>query len=265
MKNFGLFLIPSILAAFVVGETLGGLGNNLFQVATASALAWDHGVEAYFPRLTHTPKLVQHVFSRCKLFPPDPEVAGQWGEKGHPFQPIPYHPKIKISGYFQSYKYFSHHREKLLELFAPTKRDLQYIKNNYGWLIEHPNTVGIQIRYYFEDPQGHIFVQYGKEYLEKAMAFFPQDSLFIVSSNNLAFAKKELEGIKVFFLEDEPCYIDFYLLSFCKNHIITNSTFGWWAAWLSQNEDKKVIAPKLWFHGFDTRDHCPPNWMQIDG
>lgn len=264
MKSFGLLLLPSLLSAFVVGETFGGLGNNLFQVATASALAWDHGVEAYFPKLSHTPKLLQHLFSRCKRFPPDDDISRVWEEISHPFHPIPYHPKMKLCGYFQSYKYFDHRREELLELFAPTKRDMEYIHDHYDWLLQHPKTVGIQIRYYFEDPQGHIFVQYGKDYLDQAISKFAEDSLFIVSTNNLVFAKKELEGKKVIFLENEHDYIEFYLLSFCKHNIITNSTFGWWAAWLNRNQGKIVIAPKLWFNGYDTKDLCPDDWITLN-
>jgi len=251
--------------AYVVGEVLGQMGNNLFQVATTSALAWDHGVEAYFPRLSHVPSLYHHVFSRCKLYPPSDEVAFEWREPGYPFCPIPYQPKMKIYGYFQSPKYFAHYREKFLELFAPTARDLQYIQKKYGEILEHPETVGVQIRYYIDDPDGNIFIQYGKDYLEKAMREFPETSLFVVSSNNVEFARRNISAGRVVFLEKEPYYIDFYLLTLCKHNIITNSTFGWWSAWLNQNPEKKVVCPLVWFNGFDTSDLCPDSWVRIDG
>lgn len=263
MKKLLLFLPWFCFSAnsYVVGEIFGQMGNNLFQVATASALAWDHGDTAYFPRLAHTPTLCQHIFSRFSLYPPSDEISCEWKETQYSYQPILYQPKMKIDGYFQSPKYFAHHRDKLMDLLAPIKRDRQYIEKNYDWLIKHPHTVGIQIRFY-GDSNGSI--QYGRDYLEKAMDFFPPDTLFIVSSNNLEFARKNLPNKNVFFIENEPFYIDFYLLILCKDAIITNSTFGWWAAWLNQNPNQKVICPLIWSEGIDTSDLCPNSWIKID-
>lgn len=271
MKHFGKIISLLFVLGFasempiVIGETLGQMGNNLFQVATASALAWDHGAEAYFPRLSHTPNLYNHIFSRCKLFPPNEQINFEWGEPSYTYSPIPFSPNMKISGYFQSPKYFEHHREKLLKLFAPRDKDLQYIRKKYKWLIDHPHTVGVQIRYYIDDVDGHIFIQYGADYLLKAIGAFPQESLFVVSSNNIDFAKENISGKNVVFLEGEPYYIDFFLLSLCKDLVITNSTFGWWAAWLNQNPKKKIVCPLIWFWGYNTQDLCPDSWIRIDG
>ncbi len=68
------------------------------------------------------------------------------------------------------------------------------------------------------------------------------------------------------FVEGNTDYEDLSLFSMCRNHIISNSTFGWWGAWLSPNDDKKVIAPKTWFGpgvGHDTKDLIPEEWTTI--
>jgi hypothetical protein len=56
------------------------------------------------------------------------------------------------------------------------------------------------------------------------------------------------------------------LMSCCKNNIIANSSFSWWAAWFNTNMNKCVCYPKVWFGPnvqHDTRDLCPPEWTAI--
>jgi len=251
---------------FVSVQILGGTGNNLFQIAAGSALAWDNNAEPCFPDVLKDSYLYQHLFFRCNTQTPSNPVNYVWHEPLFSYSPITYHPDMHMIGYFQSEKYFSHYRDLLLKLFAPNKEDLEYIQKKYTWLLEHPCTIGVQVRYYKgQFPNGGIYPQYGKDYLEKAMAMFPQSALFIISSNDLDFTRKNIPDWveNVFFLENEICLIDLFLLSFCKHNIITNSSFGWWSAWLNQNPDKVVLRPEKLFHELPNQDYCPPEWISI--
>lgn len=262
-------LCSSVFAAqdFVTVQIYGQLGNNLFQVATASALAWDNNAELFLQDLDSNSPIYQHVFFRFNNTAPTKPIQFHWHEPTYAYKNISYHPNMNLSGYFQSEKYFHHHRPRLLALLAPHPDDLCYIQNKYQWIITHPETVGIQLRYYkWEFPTEDLYPQYGKKYLETAMSLFPKSSLFVVSSNNLAFARACIpSGIEnIVFIENEPNYIDLYILSSCKHNIITNSSFGWWGAWLNQNPDKIVIRPNIWIKGLPSQDVCPKEWIVLD-
>jgi len=62
-------------------------------------------------------------------------------------------------------------------------------------------------------------------------------------------------------------YEDLRLMSCCKNHIIANSTFSWWGAWLSTNHDKIVLCPERWFNDLNlyTKDLIPDTWIRVRG
>ena len=115
-------------------------------------------------------------------------------------------------------------------------------------------------------------------YLKAIKNFQPSKYNFLIFSNDIEYAKGLLEGDNIYFVE--PKGIDSYsytssekddlaLLSLCDNHIITNSTYSWWGAYLSKNKSKKIVCPTNWLEkhhssSFMNGNHFPPNWINID-
>ena len=263
--------------AFVVGALEGQLGNQCFQIATTFSHAWDHDATPLIPDLIKNPYYNiptnrEKIFWRIQTENPSPSIAFNYVEKATHYVPMPYHANMKLKGYFQSEKYFRKHKDKIIDLFAPSQEILNYLKEKYSHIINHPKTVSMHYRsyqkglYHWENSMNKFYCDNGKEYLQKAVSLFSKDALFVVFSNDIKWCKANLHDVAqhLIFIENEPYYHDFYLMSLCKHNIISNSSFSWWAAYLNRNPKKIVVAPINWFtknSGFSSKDLIPDEWI----
>lgn len=270
-----VFIFSRISAQPVVsGQLMGQLGNQLFIIAATVSLALDHDAVPVFPDLAHNkdygiPRNFELFFSHLNHeLPEGQSIEHIYSEPFCHYTPIPYQPNMLISGYFQSEKYFAHHKKEIVDLFKPSLEILTYLNDKYQYILHHPDTVSIHFRsYQKEDPLQLAHIETSKAYYKKAISKFPnKNTLFVVFSNNVSKAKKLLSGIKrnFVFIENEEYHFDFYLMSMCKHNIICNSSFSWWAAYLNSNTNKTVIAPGKWFnlnYKPDTQDMVPKEWI----
>lgn len=267
-----LFSSPLSAKPVVKGNLMGQLGNQLFIIAATVSLALDHDAEAVFPDLiTRTqeglPVNREKILYRCNaVMPEGTSLKFHYREPHFHYAPIPYQPNMQISGYFQSEKYFRNHKDEIVALFAPSAEIKDYLTNKYSHLINHPCSVAIHVRHYSESGGERIYVPCSSDYLKKAMALYPKEAQFVVCTNDLERTKKLFADLSVepYYVENEPHYHDFYLMSMCKHNIISNSSYSWWAAYLNTNPEKIVAAPLAWFtsdSGLDSKDLIPSSWM----
>lgn len=271
-----LVLNLSILSAkpFVTADLMGQFGNQMFIMAAASSLAWDNGADPVFPGLAaqedfNIPTNYEKVFYNLDVSVPEEGIDYVYHERHFYYEPIQYRPNMMIRGWFQSEKYFLSHKDKIMQMFAPGPEIVDYLSRKYGFIVDHPETVGIHYRSYeMEDPGQLVYVDCDVEYYKKAVSLFPKDFFFIVFSNDPEKAKKIFGNIsgRFFYVQGETHYHDFYLMSLCKHQIICNSSFSWWAAYLNPNPQKGVVAPLRWFnpnYGADDRDLVPEGWLRL--
>jgi len=179
-----------------------------------------------------------------------------------------------LQGYWQSEKYFNDIRKVLLENFTiKTHLDDKNKKVLDG--INETESVSVHIRRgdYIKDKKTKQF--HGTcslEYYKKAIDIIGKkikNPHFFIFSDDIEWAKKNLRlSYPAHFVDnndDEHNYEDLRLMSNCKHNIIANSSFSWWGAWLNQNPDKIVIAPRKWFNdpNIDTSDVTPKSWLRI--
>jgi hypothetical protein len=115
------------------------------------------------------------------------------------------------------------------------------------------------------------------EYYEKALSHFNDDQPVIIFSDSPEWVKEQEFFSGDRFFVSEPVdkysdgsytpYADLCLMSLCFHAIIANSSMSWWGAWLINNPNKKVIAPKMWFGPAyadkNTKDLYCPDWIVL--
>lgn len=170
-----------------------------------------------------------------------------------------------IDGYWQSEKYFLDIRDVLIQDFTfPAIEDAQN-KDLINQIVSN-NAVSLHIR---RGDYAGGFPMMDKAYYDKAIAYFEakgQDVVFYVFSNDMEWARENIKAKELVFVDCNTgmdSWKDMHLMTVCKHNIIANSSFSWWGAWLNQNPNKEVIAPKAWFNHVETPDVYCENWKVI--
>src|SRR5579862_1294340 len=269
--------IVSTSPPFIIGRLSGQLGNQFFIIAATLNLALKHGAVPVFPdfiaqREAHfnLKENYERIFYALETCHSGNDIEYFYREPEYTFSPIPYHENMEIRGWYQSEKYFLEYKKEILDLFSPSSEIMDYLRSKYADIIDHPNVVAVHFRSYLqEDPNQKVYVNLGMDYYQKALSLFPEDTLFVVFSPQMAWCKEQFSrtGKNVRFIEGEKHYHDLYLMSLCKHNIIGDSTFSWWGAYLNKNPQKKVIAPSQWFspaYQHDTKDLIPSEWTVVN-
>lgn len=242
--------------SFVTVSLVGRLGNQMFEISSAIALALDNNAEYLIPNIAGG---ADCYFDHFPLFNPAiHKVEGVWREHGHQYQRIPYRPNLQIHGYLQSEMYFKHRRGAILDAF------------NFHYKFED-GLVGLHVRRGDYLQHYIAFPPVKMEYYDRAIQFFVNRGYnnFKVFSDDIEWCKENFKQNVTFTFSDETdAKKDMALLSHCEHQIISNSTFSWWGAWLNQNPNKIVISPSKfnWFGRrtrLNTDTLIPKEWTQI--
>src|ERR1035437_1583160 len=231
-------------------ERLGGwgLGNSMFQIATTIAVARDNHTNYAFPSNCNFRRQRFHdgnsMFKR-ELPWTDQDLSGfgHWGTGDIRYVvPPPINSDTNIDGFFQSERYFKHHRSEILDVFALKDEHEAMLRTKYANLLNDKSCV-ISFRrgedYYRANELKILDMQFYKS----AMSKFDDDTLYVIFSDNLDWCKEHLFFIKnKVFVGNGDNVLDMHLMSYFKNNIIANSTFSWWGAWLGRT-DKIVYMP----------------------
>lgn len=183
------------------------------------------------------------------------------------------HP-VYLNGYWQSERYFHSAERKLRNEFT-LNDNLSEESQRILEEILQCSAVSVHIRrgdYVTNPSAASIHGVCALEYYYSAIRFISthvKNPVFFVFSDDPHWAKDNLNiGQSIRIIEangPDRGVEDMWLMKSCRHHIVANSSFSWWAAWLNDSTEKIVIAPKVWFldTGIDTRDLVPATWHRI--
>ena len=180
---------------------------------------------------------------------------------------------LYLDGLWQSEKYFKDNRSEILKIYNFDK--IKNKKENIDFLnkINFEKSICLNVRRtdFVNNPEHNIVnMEYYKKAIQKIQNIIGNDVELYIFSDDLEWCKNNFSFIdKKYFIEHNLAGYKFYnylyLMSNFKNFIIPNSSFAWWAAWLSKKNDKVIIVPEKWSglvnHKFI--DIIPQNWIKI--
>lgn len=148
-------------------------------------------------------------------------------------------------GWYQNENYFHDIREILLEEFTPKE-----VFEIPAEIKNEQNTVSIHVRRGDFVTGNWCVPDYYYKYAIELIEDRIKNPLYIVFTDDVDWVKDNMfQKMNCLFVKDLGTYEDYQeiiLMSKCKNHIIANSTFSWWGAWLDPSNEKIVVSPKEW-------------------
>lgn len=174
-------------------------------------------------------------------------------------------------GYWQSPLYFDDIEQEIKKMFTfpESKGENKKIEE----IMKTVNSVSIHVRRGDYLNAKSFMGICELDYYEKAIEYINseiKDPYFFIFSNDIKWCEENLRHLlktnNVMFVSNnvgKESYWDMYLMSCCKNMILANSSFSWWAAYLNKNKDAKVLAPKKWVNrDYETQIHLD-SWKKI--
>jgi hypothetical protein len=224
----------------------GRLGNQLWQIASTIGIATKNVHDYVFPEW----KYQRYFDNKLPTGGLDYQATYYEGSSNPYYRDIKLLPSVDydLDGYFQSYKYFEHCKGTVL-----------YYLNSFPRLKSDGVAVHVRRGDYVRLQKTHPLQTVG--YYSDAMDAFSGEH-FTIFSDDIAWCKENLKGYNVrYFVSSSDDVVDFQCMAGFDKFIIANSSYSWWAAYLSGSN--KVVAPKNWVVGETTDDRVPSEWIKI--
>ena len=194
---------------------------------------------------------------------------------------LEYPDKAYLQGFWQSPKYFADIADIIRVEFVPADESVTASANTFVSQLraKHGSIVSLHVRRgdlahaheVLKDRQVVHGMPVGLDYIQQAIAKFPEGTCFLVfsdSAKDIQWCRENIRAPRLEFSTAESDLWDFVAMKLCDHHITANSTFSWWAAWLDEKPQGRVICPQRWSppdakFAMQTEDLLPAQWETI--
>ena len=180
---------------------------------------------------------------------------------------------VYLVGYWQSEQYFAWNRNRLLQDLCVM--DVMPDPMDMKARISATTSVALHIRrgdYISNASASAIHGLCDQQYYVDAVALLAnqlKDMHLFVFSDDPAWVQEnftfDVPTLFVDAAQGSSTQFDFEMMRHCQHHIISNSTYSWWAAWLAGHAGQIVVAPRRWFKdaSIPSQDVVPQRWVRI--
>ncbi|MDP3177933.1 MAG: alpha-1,2-fucosyltransferase, partial [Spirochaetaceae bacterium] len=183
-----------------------------------------------------------------------------------------------VEGWWQTERYFAPVadmiRDELTFGLDPGSRNVELLDSLAGRSLA---SVHVRRGDALKNPDTWVCTDHYYKGAFTALRKYVVDLFFVVFSDDLDWCRSSLglpEGSVVFvdWNRGEDSWRDLWLMSRCASHVVANSTFSWWGAWLDPSQEKLVLAPGLWslakprpfsYYRYDFTQVVPDSWLRI--
>ena len=237
---------------------LGRLANQMFQYASLKGIARNRGFDFTIPPedvfgqndplVKTSPLNIYNVFENISKNKIEIVRNPVLQERMHEFDEELFRScpdNVDLFGYFQSPKYFNHIKDEIKNDFKFTN-EVESLCSEMYESISGKKIVSLHIRRTDYTVNNNHPLQ-PMSYYEEALKLFDKNTQILVFSDDPKWCQEQglFADDSVMISEGNDADIDLCLMTKCDYHIIANSSFSWWGAWLGDSE--KVVAPKNWF------------------
>jgi len=268
----------------------GGLGNQMFQYAFYLALKEKHPLTWYLFDNEET-RFCHHGITLEAVFGIKLSKKARWFRRLRRHFPIAlrkaHHVEQENSlqyderylserglvtwyeGYWQSEKYFNHVADLVRQVFCFRKELMSERTLQLAETLRDGNHVSVHIRRGDYIPLADYHGLCDENYYQIAMRYIREripGAIFVFFSDDMDWVKlhlNEKESVYVDWNEGKESWQDMYLMSQCSHHIVANSSFSWWGAWLNEHPNQMVVAPSQWFKFSPNYNIIPDRWTTL--